>query len=170
MTTISALRRLTVIRGPKPASEHVFANQRRQKISPVKPTKGPVTPAPPTEHQPPRQVNGNRNENSFGMDRDINGARGIFLRALGDSPFLRGLLTQVASQTTASASKERHSSAVCLAVRPVRSRSVLMTVRASGLLLVNSHSHRACTVAFLIRIRVVSNGNRWHHLCRRRWS
>ena len=36
----------------------------------------------------------------FGMDRDVNGARGIFLRALGDSPFLRGLLTQVASQTT----------------------------------------------------------------------
>ena len=31
------------------------------------------------------------------MDRDVNGARGIFLRALGDSPFLRGLLTQVAS-------------------------------------------------------------------------
>ena len=44
-----------------------------------------------------------RDENGFGMDRDINGARGIFLRALGDSPFLRGLLTQVASQTTASA-------------------------------------------------------------------
>ena len=38
--------------------------------------------------------------NGFGMDRDVNGARGIFLRALGDSPFLRGLLTQVASQTT----------------------------------------------------------------------
>ena len=66
--------------------------------------------------------------------------------------------------------KESYSSAVCLAVRPVRSRSVLMTVRASGLLLVNSHSHRACTVAFLIRIRVVSNGNGRHHLCRRRWS
>ena len=47
------------------------------------------------------QVNGNRNENGFGMDRDINGARGIFLRALGDSPFLHGLLTQVATQTTA---------------------------------------------------------------------
>ena len=30
----------------------------------------------------------------FGMDRDVNGARGIFLRALGDSPFLRELLTQ----------------------------------------------------------------------------
>ena len=44
-----------------------------------------------------------RDENGFGMDRDVNGARGIFLRALGDSPFLRGLLTQVASQTTASA-------------------------------------------------------------------
>ena len=42
-----------------------------------------------------------RDENGFGMDRDVNGARGIFLRALGDSPFLRGLLTQVASQTTA---------------------------------------------------------------------
>ena len=38
--------------------------------------------------------------NGFGMDRDVNGARGIFLRALGDSPFLRGLLTQVASQPT----------------------------------------------------------------------
>ena len=44
-----------------------------------------------------------RDENGFGMDRDVNGARGIFLRALGDSPFRRGLLTQVASQTTASA-------------------------------------------------------------------
>ena len=44
-----------------------------------------------------------RDETGFGMDRDVNGARGIFLRALGDSPFLRGLLTQVASQTTASA-------------------------------------------------------------------
>ena len=42
-----------------------------------------------------------RDETDFGMDRDVNGARGIFLRALGDSPFLRGLLTQVASQTTA---------------------------------------------------------------------
>ena len=42
-----------------------------------------------------------RDESGFGMDRDVNGARGIFLRALGDSPFLRGLLTQVASQTTA---------------------------------------------------------------------
>ena len=38
--------------------------------------------------------------NGFGMDRDVNGARGIFLRALGDSPFLRGLLTQDASQPT----------------------------------------------------------------------
>ena len=38
-------------------------------------------------------------ESGFGMDRDVNGARGIFLRAVGDSPFLRGLLTQVASQT-----------------------------------------------------------------------
>ena len=45
-----------------------------------------------------------RDENGFGMDRDINGARGIFLRALGDSPFLRGLLTQVAAQTTAASS------------------------------------------------------------------
>ena len=42
-----------------------------------------------------------RDESGFGMDRDVNGARGIFLRALGDGPFLRGLLTQVASQTTA---------------------------------------------------------------------
>ena len=41
-----------------------------------------------------------RDETGFGMDRDINGARGIFLRALGDSPFLRGLITQVASQPT----------------------------------------------------------------------
>ena len=44
-----------------------------------------------------------RDENGFGMDRDVNGARGIFLRALGDSPFLRSLLTQVASQTTTAA-------------------------------------------------------------------
>ena len=44
-----------------------------------------------------------RDDTGFGMDRDVNGARGIFLRALGDSPFLRGLLTQVASQATASA-------------------------------------------------------------------
>ena len=41
-----------------------------------------------------------RDKTGFGMDRDINGARGIFLRALGDRPFLRGLLAQVASQTT----------------------------------------------------------------------
>ena len=41
-----------------------------------------------------------RDESGFGMDRDVNGARGIFLRVLGDSPFLRGLLTQVASQPT----------------------------------------------------------------------
>ena len=41
-----------------------------------------------------------RDDAGFGMDRDINGARGIFLRALGDSPFLRDLLTQVASQPT----------------------------------------------------------------------
>ena len=45
-----------------------------------------------------------RDDTSFGMDRDVNGARGIFLRALGDSPFLRGLLTQVASQPTATSS------------------------------------------------------------------
>ena len=41
-----------------------------------------------------------RDESGFIMDRDINGARGIFLRALGDSPFLRELLTRVASQQT----------------------------------------------------------------------
>ena len=41
-----------------------------------------------------------RDDTGFGMDRDVNGARGIFLQALGDSPFLRGLLTQVASQPT----------------------------------------------------------------------
>ena len=41
-----------------------------------------------------------RDHNGFGMDRDVNGARGIFLRALGDSPFLREQLTQVASQST----------------------------------------------------------------------
>ena len=41
-----------------------------------------------------------RDDAGFGMDRDINGARGIFLRALGDSPFRRDLLTQVASQPT----------------------------------------------------------------------
>ena len=45
-----------------------------------------------------------RDETGFGMDRDVNGARGIFLRALGDSPFLRGLLTQDASQPTATSS------------------------------------------------------------------
>ena len=45
-----------------------------------------------------------RDENGFGMDRDVNGARGIFLRALGDSPFLCGLLTQVASQPTTASS------------------------------------------------------------------
>ena len=45
-----------------------------------------------------------RDESGFGMDRDVNGARGIFLRALGDSPFLRGLLTQVAAQSTATSS------------------------------------------------------------------
>ena len=41
-----------------------------------------------------------RDEIGFGMDRDVNGARGIFLRALGDSPFLRELLAQVASRPT----------------------------------------------------------------------
>ena len=41
-----------------------------------------------------------RDESGFGMDRDINGSRGSFLRALGDSPFLRELLTQVASRPT----------------------------------------------------------------------
>ena len=41
-----------------------------------------------------------RDHDGFGMDRDVNGARGIFLRALGDSPFLREQLTQVASQST----------------------------------------------------------------------
>ena len=41
-----------------------------------------------------------RDESGFGMDRDVNGARGIFLRALEDSSFLRGLLTQDASQPT----------------------------------------------------------------------
>ena len=41
-----------------------------------------------------------RDESGFGMDRDVNGARGIFLRALGDSPVLRGLLTQDALQQT----------------------------------------------------------------------
>ena len=43
-----------------------------------------------------------QDESGFGMDRDINGARGIFLRALGDRPFLRELLTQVASRPTES--------------------------------------------------------------------
>ena len=41
-----------------------------------------------------------RDEYGFGMDRDINGARGSFQRALGDSPFLRSLVTQVASRPT----------------------------------------------------------------------
>ena len=41
-----------------------------------------------------------RDDSGFGMDWDINGARGIFLRALGDSPFLRDLLAQVASRPT----------------------------------------------------------------------
>ena len=41
-----------------------------------------------------------RDNGGFGIDRDINGARGSFLRALGDSPFLRELLAQVASRPT----------------------------------------------------------------------
>ena len=45
-----------------------------------------------------------RDGNGFGMDRDVNGARGIFLRALGDSPFLRGWLTQVASRPSSALS------------------------------------------------------------------
>ena len=45
-----------------------------------------------------------RDESGFGMDRDVNGARGIFLRSLGDSPFLRELLTQVALQPTLASS------------------------------------------------------------------
>ena len=45
-----------------------------------------------------------RDESGFGMDRDVNGARGVFLRALGDSPFLRELLTQVALQPTLASS------------------------------------------------------------------
>ena len=45
-----------------------------------------------------------RDNIGFGMDRDVNGARGIFLRALGDRPFLRGLCAQVASQTTLASS------------------------------------------------------------------
>ena len=53
------------------------------------------------EHQAGQRQGDSRQDTGFGMDRDINGARGIFLRALGDSPFLRGLLMQVAAQTTA---------------------------------------------------------------------
>ena len=41
-----------------------------------------------------------RDDAGFGMDRDLNGARGIFLRALGDNPFLHDLLMQVASQAS----------------------------------------------------------------------
>ena len=41
-----------------------------------------------------------RDESGFGMDRDVNGAHGVFLRALGDSPFLRELLARVAPQPT----------------------------------------------------------------------
>ena len=41
-----------------------------------------------------------RDEIGFGMDRNVNGARGIFLRALGDSLFLRELIAQVASRPT----------------------------------------------------------------------
>ena len=33
-----------------------------------------------------------RDEAGFGMDRDVNGSRGISLRALGNSPWLRSLL------------------------------------------------------------------------------
>ena len=39
-----------------------------------------------------------RDEIGFGMDRNVNGARGIFLRDLRDSSFLHGILTPVASQ------------------------------------------------------------------------
>ena len=46
-----------------------------------------------------------RDESGFGMDRDVNGARGVFLRALGDSPFLRGLLTQDVLQQTSTVSR-----------------------------------------------------------------
>ena len=42
-----------------------------------------------------------RDGSGFGMYRDVNGTRGVFLRALGDRPFLRGLLTQDALQPTA---------------------------------------------------------------------
>ena len=45
-----------------------------------------------------------RDESGFGMNRDVNGARGIFLWTLRDSPILRGLLTQVAVQPTATSS------------------------------------------------------------------
>ena len=45
-----------------------------------------------------------RDGSGFGMDRDVNGARGIFLRAWGDSPILRGVLTPDASQPTATSS------------------------------------------------------------------
>ena len=41
-----------------------------------------------------------RDESGFGMGRDVNGARGVFLRALGDSTFLCELLAQVAPQPT----------------------------------------------------------------------
>ena len=41
-----------------------------------------------------------RDGSGFGMDRDVNSARGIFLWALGDSRFLSGLLTRVATQPT----------------------------------------------------------------------
>ena len=45
-----------------------------------------------------------RDQTGFGMDRDVNGARRRIPRALEDSPFLRGLLTQVASQPTLASS------------------------------------------------------------------
>ena len=35
------------------------------------------------------------------MDRDYNGARGIFLRALGDNPILRSALSRSASDVSA---------------------------------------------------------------------
>ena len=41
-----------------------------------------------------------RGSDGVSLERDINGARGIFLRALGDSPILRKL-TQDASATNA---------------------------------------------------------------------
>ena len=71
-----------------------------------------------------------RDEKGFGMDRDLNGARGIFLRALGDSPFLRGLLTQVASRPTEPSVATLVRSACRRAGR--RSRSVSRSCPAPG--------------------------------------